>query len=108
MTPDGVPVDALTSNLGHLLWSGIVEPERAGALAGHLLGPELFSGWGVRTYAAGQRPYNPVGAHLGAVWPSDNAVVAAGLRRYGHHEEAARVAAGMFAVVETLGGSVPR
>ncbi|SCE97584.1 Glycogen debranching enzyme (alpha-1,6-glucosidase) [Micromonospora tulbaghiae] len=83
LTPDGEPVDALTSHLGHLLWSGIVEPGRADAVAGHLCGPDLFSGWGVRTYAQGQRPYNPVGAHLGAVWPSDNAIVAAGLRRYG-------------------------
>ncbi|KAB1915477.1 glycogen debranching N-terminal domain-containing protein [Micromonospora sp. AMSO31t] len=107
LTPDGEPVDALTSNLGLLLWSGIVEPERADALAAHLCGPELFSGWGVRTYATGQRPYNPVGAHLGAVWPSDNALVAAGLRRYGYDAEAAQVAAGMFAAVETLGGSVP-
>ena len=107
LEPDGTPVDALTSHLGHLLWSGIVEPERAGALAAHLCGPDLFSGWGVRTYAAGQRPYNPVGAHLGAVWPADNALVAAGLRRYGFDAEAARIAAGIFAVVETLGGSLP-
>ncbi|WP_446219559.1 amylo-alpha-1,6-glucosidase [Micromonospora sp. IBHARD004] len=107
LEPDGSPVDALTSNLGHLLWSGIVEPERAGALAAHLSGPELFTGWGVRTYADGQRPYNPVGAHLGAVWPSDNALIATGLRRYGHDAEAARIAAGIFAVVETLGGSLP-
>ncbi|MFU8873818.1 glycogen debranching N-terminal domain-containing protein [Micromonospora sp. SL4-19] len=107
LAPDGEPVDALTSNIGHLLWSGIVEPERADPLVRHLFGPDLFSGWGVRTYAVGQRPYNPVGAHLGAVWPSDNAIVAAGLRRYGYDAEAARVAAGMFAVVETLGGSVP-
>ncbi|MFC0033883.1 glycogen debranching N-terminal domain-containing protein [Micromonospora chaiyaphumensis] len=107
LTPDGEPVDALTSHLGHLLWSGIVEPARADALAAHLCGPELFSGWGVRTYAAGQRPYNPVGAHLGAVWPSDNALIAAGLRRYGYDAEAAQVVAGMFAVAETLGGSVP-
>ncbi|MET8910673.1 glycogen debranching N-terminal domain-containing protein [Micromonospora sp. NPDC004551] len=107
LTPGGEPVDALTSHLGHLLWSGIVEPERADAVATHLLGPELFSGWGVRTYAAGQRPYNPVGAHLGAVWPSDNAFIAAGLRRYGYDAEAAEVAAGILAVAETLGGSVP-
>ncbi|MEU8262523.1 glycogen debranching N-terminal domain-containing protein [Micromonospora sp. NPDC048999] len=107
LTPDGEPVDALTSNLGHLMWSGIVEPERAGALAAHLSGPELFSGWGVRTYAVGQRPYNPVGAHLGGVWPSDNALVAVGLRRYGYDTEAAAVAAAMFDVVETLGGSMP-
>ncbi|SBT67678.1 Glycogen debranching enzyme (alpha-1,6-glucosidase) [Micromonospora sediminicola] len=107
LTPDGEPVDALTSGLGHLLWSGIVEPDRADALAAHLCGPDLFSGWGVRTYADGQRPYNPVGAHLGAVWPSDNALVAAGLRRYGFDAEAAQIAAGVFAAAETLGGSVP-
>ncbi|MGW4152683.1 amylo-alpha-1,6-glucosidase [Micromonospora chersina] len=107
LTPDGQPVDALTSHLGHLLWSGIVEPERADAVAAHLSSPELFSGWGVRTYATGQRPYNPVGAHLGAVWPSDNALVAAGLRRYGYDAEAAQVVAGIFAVAETLGGSMP-
>ncbi|MFI2648443.1 glycogen debranching N-terminal domain-containing protein [Micromonospora fulviviridis] len=107
LTPDGQPVDALTSHLGHLLWSGIVEPERADAVAAHLSSPELFTGWGVRTYATGQRPYNPVGAHLGAVWPSDNALVAAGLRRYGYDAEAAQVVAGIFAVAETLGGSVP-
>ena len=107
LTPDGEPVDALTSHLGHLLWSGIVEPDRADALAGHLRGPDLFSGWGVRTYAQGQMPYNPVGPHLGAVWPWDNAIVAAGLRRYGFDEEAADIAAGVFAMAETLGGSVP-
>ncbi|NES14868.1 MULTISPECIES: glycogen debranching N-terminal domain-containing protein [Micromonospora] len=107
LTPDGAPVDALTSGLGHLLFTGIVEPERADAVAAHLCGPDLFSGWGVRTYADRQRPYNPVGAHLGAVWPSDNALIAAGLRRYGYDREAAQIAAGMFGVVETLDGSVP-
>jgi glycogen debranching enzyme len=107
LTPDGEPVDALTSGLGHLLLTGIVEPDRAGVLAAHLSGPDLFSGWGVRTYADRQRPYNPVGAHLGAVWPSDNGFIAAGLRRYGYDDEAAHIAAGMLAVVETIGGSVP-
>ncbi len=105
--PDGEPVDALTSNIGHLLWSGIVTDERAGSVAGHLVGPDLFSGWGVRTLAAGQRVYNPVGSHLGAVWPWDNAVVAAGLRRYRCDVEAARIADGMFAMAEIVGGSVP-
>ncbi|MGW5669132.1 amylo-alpha-1,6-glucosidase [Micromonospora sp. NPDC003776] len=107
LTPGGEPVDALTSSIGHLLFTGIVEPERADALAAYLCGPELFSGWGVRTYADGQRPYNPVGPHLGAIWPSENAFIAAGLRRYGYDDEAARIAAGIFGVVETLGGSVP-
>ncbi|MGC1213621.1 MAG: glycogen debranching N-terminal domain-containing protein [Micromonospora sp.] len=107
LDPDGRPVDALTSNNGHLLWSGIAEPDRAAEVAGHLMGPKMFSGWGVRTFADGQLPYNPVGSHLGGVWPSDNALIAAGLRRYGCDEEAARIVAGIFDVVETLGGSVP-
>ncbi|MGS2617209.1 amylo-alpha-1,6-glucosidase [Micromonospora sp. LZ34] len=105
--PDGEPVDALSSNIGHLLWSGIVDDAHAGAVAEHLLGPEMFSGWGVRTLAAGQRPYNPVGSHVGAVWPSDNALVAAGLRRYGCDAQAARITAGIFEMATTLGGAVP-
>ncbi|MCI4065171.1 amylo-alpha-1,6-glucosidase [Micromonospora sp. R77] len=107
LEPDGRPVDALTSNIGHLLWSGIVPPERSAEVAGHLLGPRMFSGWGVRTFADGQLPYNPVSAHLGGVWPSDNALIAAGLRHYGHDDEATRIVAGIFAAAETLGGSVP-
>ncbi|MDI5940798.1 MULTISPECIES: amylo-alpha-1,6-glucosidase [Micromonospora] len=105
--PDGEPVDALASNMGHLLWSGIVDEKRAEAVAQHLLGPRLFSGWGVRTLADGQRAYNPVGAHLGSVWPSDNAIIAAGLRRYGCDEAAAQIAAGIFDVVQMLGNPVP-
>ncbi|MEV0806011.1 glycogen debranching N-terminal domain-containing protein [Micromonospora sp. NPDC050200] len=107
LEPDGTPVETLTSNIGHLLWSGIVPEERSAQVAGHLLAPELFSGWGVRTLAEGQLPYNPVGAHVGAVWPSDNSLVAAGLRRYHHDDEAARIAAGIFGVAEMLGGPMP-
>ncbi|MDG4808961.1 glycogen debranching N-terminal domain-containing protein [Micromonospora sp. WMMD1120] len=107
LDPYGEPVDALASNMGHLLWSGIVPEERAEVVAGHLVGPRLFSGWGVRTFAAGQRPYNPLGAHLGAVWPADNALIAAGLRRYRRDREAATIAAGIFDLAQTLGGAVP-
>ena len=80
---DGGQVDALSSNIGHLLWSGIVEESRAAKIAEHLLGPRLFSGWGVRTLAEGQGRYNPIGYHVGTVWPFDNAFIAWGLRRYG-------------------------
>ncbi|WP_091401348.1 glycogen debranching N-terminal domain-containing protein [Micromonospora saelicesensis] len=107
LDPYGEPVDALASNIGHLLWSGIVADERAEAVAEHLVGPRLFSGWGVRTFAAGQRTYNPVGTHLGAVWPSDNALIAAGLRRYRLDAQAARIAAGIFDMAQTLGGEAP-
>lgn len=107
LDPYGEPVDALASNIGHLLWSGIVADDRAETVAEHLVGPRLFSGWGVRTFAAGQRTYNPVGAHLGAVWPSDNALIAAGLRRYRLDAQAARIAAGIFDMAQTLGGAPP-
>ncbi len=107
LDPYGEPVDALASNIGHLLWSGIVPDDRAEAVAEHLVGPRLFSGWGVRTFATGQRPYNPVGAHLGAVWPADNALIAAGLRRYRFDTQAATIAGGIFDMAQTLGGAVP-
>ena len=84
-------VDSLTSNIGHLLWSGIVDPEKADACARHLMGPALFSGWGVRTMADGEGSYNPIGYHVGTVWPHDSSIVAWGLRRYGYRNEAARV-----------------
>jgi glycogen debranching enzyme len=89
---DKRPVDSLTSNIGHLLWSGIVDDERAGAIATHLMDAPLFSGWGVRTMAATEGAYNPVEYHNGTVWPHDNSLIAAGLGRYGHHDAAARIA----------------
>jgi glycogen debranching enzyme len=90
-------VDALTSNIGHLLWSGIVDDDRAEEVVKQLLGPRLFSGWGVRTMAEGDGGYNPIGYHQGTVWPHDNSLIAAGLRRYGYHDEAATIA---FAILE--------
>jgi glycogen debranching enzyme len=90
------PVDTLTSNIGHLLWSGIVDEEKAEAVARHLAGDGLFSGWGVRTMAASEGPYNPIEYHNGTVWPHDNSFVAAGLTRYGFREEAGKIASAMF------------
>ena len=88
--PTGRQVDSLTSNIGHLLWSGIVDKAKAEAVVAHLMGPELFSGWGMRTLADGEGGYNPIGYHVGTVWPFDNSFIAWGLRRYGFKEEAAR------------------
>jgi glycogen debranching enzyme len=90
------PVDSLTSNVGHLLWSGIAAPETAASLARRLLGERLFSGWGVRTMAEGEGGYNPVEYHNGTVWPHDNSLIVAGLRRYGHVEEAGRIAGALL------------
>jgi glycogen debranching enzyme len=107
LDPDGAQVDALTSNNGHLLWSGIVDKSKAKAVAGHLLGPRLFSGWGVRTLAEGEGRYNPIGYHVGTVWPFDNSFIAWGLRRYGFKDEAARVAAGILDAAEFFEGRLP-
>jgi len=104
---DGRQVDALTSNNGHLLWSGIVDKSKAQALADHLVGPRLFSGWGVRTLAEGEGRYNPIGYHVGTVWPFDNSFVAWGLRRYGFKEEAAKVAAGILDAAAFFDGRLP-
>jgi glycogen debranching enzyme len=107
LDPDGRQVDALASNNGHLLWSGIVDKTKARAVAAHLLGPRLFSGWGVRTLADGEGRYNPIGYHVGTVWPFDNSFVAWGLRRYGFKEEAARIAAGILDAAEFFDGRLP-
>ena len=89
---DKQPIDSLTSNLGHLLWSGIVPEERAGTIARHLTSKDLFSGWGVRTLSNQELGYNPIGYHTGTIWPHDNAIVALGLARYGFRDEANRIA----------------
>jgi glycogen debranching enzyme len=88
--------DGLGSNAGHCLWSGIVAPARARAVAERLLGPELFSGWGIRTFAHGQPGYNPFGYHTGTVWPHDTSIAAAGLKRYGFQDEANRLVGNIF------------
>jgi glycogen debranching enzyme len=85
-------VDSITSNIGHLLWSGIVDEDKADAVVGHLMSDALFSGWGVRTMAVGEGGYSPISYHNGTVWPHDNSLIALGLVRYGYREEAGRIA----------------
>lgn len=104
---DKRPVDALTSNMGHLLWSGIVPEERAGAVAARLCSDELFSGWGVRTMSTADAGFNPVVYHNGTVWPHDNALIATGLARYGFREEARCVAEAMLEAAVHLGSRLP-
>jgi glycogen debranching enzyme len=93
---DKAPVDSVTSNMGHLLWSGIVPQERAGAVAARLAGPGMFSGWGVRTMSSEDDGFSPISYHNGSVWPHDNAITAAGLARYGFRDQAARIAVAIF------------
>jgi glycogen debranching enzyme len=94
---DKQQVDSLTSNIGHLLWSGILDDSGATATAERLLDEQLYSGWGVRTLGAREVGYNPLGYHTGTVWPHDNSLVAAGLARYGHHEAAGAIASAILA-----------
>ncbi len=84
-------VDSLSSNIGHLLWSGLLTDEEARASAERLLGDELFSGWGVRTLGSREGGYNPLGYHTGTVWPHENSLIVAGLSRYGLDDAAARI-----------------
>jgi glycogen debranching enzyme len=104
---DGRRVDSLSSNNGHLLWSGIVDAAKAKAVVRQLMGERLFSGWGVRTLAVGDGRYNPIGYHVGTIWPFDNSFLAWGLRRYGFKAEAARVAAGILEAAEFFDGRLP-
>ncbi|MGW4464764.1 amylo-alpha-1,6-glucosidase [Micromonospora sp. NPDC004704] len=89
-------IDSMSSNMGHLLWSGIVPPDRARVVVDQLMSEQMFSGWGIRTTATSDRCYNPIGYHLGTVWPHDNSIIAHGMSRYGFHEEASRLATAML------------
>ncbi|GGX98096.1 amylo-alpha-1,6-glucosidase [Streptomyces fructofermentans] len=93
----GRQVDALASDAGHLLWSGILDPRRAQRVGRRLLEPDFFSGWAVRTLAAGQRPYHPLSYHRGSAWPHDNAVIALGLARQGLTDELRTLTEGLVA-----------
>jgi glycogen debranching enzyme len=104
---DGAQVDSLTSNNGHLLWSGIVDKAKAKTIVGHLMGRRLWSGWGIRTLAEGEGRYNPIGYHTGAVWPFDNSFIAWGLRNYGFKDDAARIAAGILSAAQFFDGRLP-
>ncbi|GIJ38671.1 amylo-alpha-1,6-glucosidase [Micromonospora andamanensis] len=107
LDPDGRQCDVLSSNIGHLLWSGIVDDDRAEQIANHLVGPRLFTGWGVRTLAEGEVRYNPIGYHNGTVWPFDTSFCAWGLRRYGFPEEAATIASGILDAARYFDGRLP-
>lgn len=93
---DKKPCRVLASNAGHCLFAGIADPEKAKKLAGQLTGSRMFSGWGVRTLAAGEVRFNPMSYHNGSVWPHDNALIASGLAKYGLLEESMKILQGMF------------
>ncbi len=100
-------IDSMTSNMGHLLWSGIVPPDRASLVAAHLMSDALFSGWGVRTLSTEDRGYNPIGYHAGTIWPHDNAIVALGLVHAGFRDEANRIAVAQLEAASFTGFRLP-
>jgi glycogen debranching enzyme len=104
---DKRPIDALASNMGHCLWTGIADPDKAVSVAEHLLSPDMFSGWGIRTLASSMGAYNPVSYHNGSVWPHDNALIAGGLMRYGLVEQAQRVATAILDTAAAYDGRLP-
>ena len=89
-------VDSLCSNIGHLLWSGIVPPDKVDAVVDRLMGTDLWSGWGVRTMSAAEGGFNPLSYHNGTVWPHDNSLIAWGLARYSRWPEAHRIIRNML------------
>jgi glycogen debranching enzyme len=85
------PVDSVCSNIGHLLWSRIVPPERVDAIVDQLMGEGLWSGWGVRTMSEHEAGYSPLSYHNGTVWPHDKSLIAMGLAQYARWPEAQRI-----------------
>lgn len=104
---DKRPVDVHTSNIGHCLWTGIVEDSFAEAVVQRLLSPTMFTGFGLRTLASDAAAYNPVSYHNGSVWPHDTVLGAAGIARYGFRDQAERILGGLLAASEAFGGRLP-
>lgn len=93
---EGKPVDSITSNPGHCLNLGIFTPEKAYSVAERLRAPDMFNGWGIRTLSSLSPAYNPMGYHIGSVWPHDNAMIAIGLRSLGLIDQALELADGIL------------
>jgi glycogen debranching enzyme len=101
------PVAALASNMGHCLWSGIVDDDKAALVVEHLAGPAMSSGWGLRTMASDEAAFDPTSYHCGSVWPHDTAIAIAGMARYGHLQPALSVLEGLLAAADHSDGRLP-
>jgi glycogen debranching enzyme len=100
-------VDSLTSDTGHLLWTGIVDDRRAEAVVRRLLRQDVFSGWGVRSMSVDDGGFNPLAYHCGTVWPHDTAIVAEGMRRYGFRDEAALLCKALLDTADAFANQLP-
>ncbi|HET7344011.1 MAG TPA: glycogen debranching N-terminal domain-containing protein [Methylomirabilota bacterium] len=96
---DGRPCRVISSNPGHALWTHIVSDSRATIVARRLMSDDMFTGWGLRTLASGERLFNPMSYHNGSVWPHDTAIAAVGMRRYGLAEPSLTLITGLFEAV---------
>lgn len=96
------PVGTVTSNPGHCLWTGIIEKDRARDVVSRLLANDMFSGWGIRTLSSRAPRYNPLGYHLGTIWPHDNSLIAMGFKRYGFMEEVSEIATALYDACRTF------
>jgi glycogen debranching enzyme len=96
------PASVIASNPGQALWTGIVDDSRAASVVKRLMAADMFSGWGIRTLSIEERRANPVGYHLGSVWPHDNALIAAGFRHYGFDKESLDVLEGIVATARNF------
>jgi glycogen debranching enzyme len=92
----GRPLNVVTSNPGHALWTGIIAREREKAVVDRLMADDMYSGWGIRTLASSEAGYNPLGYHLGTVWPHDNSIAAAGFHRCGFTAASCRILGGLL------------
>ena len=101
------PIRSLTSNVGHLLWCGIVPEEQASRLSTHLVSPAMSTGWGLRTLASTCTGYNPLSYHCGSVWPHDTALAVAGLSRYGLDDAAQQLAGALIDAAGASDGRLP-
>jgi glycogen debranching enzyme len=99
------PLTTATSNPGHCLWSGILDPAPANAAVDRLMRPDLFTGWGLRTLSSNHPSYDPNSYQCGSVWPHDTMIAAAGMRRYGRIEESWQLIDGILAAAGCFEGS---
>jgi len=93
---NGGKVESISSNPGHALWGEIVDPQKAVLTMKRLMSEDMDSGWGIRTLSNLEKAYNPISYHLGSIWPHDNAIIAAGFRKYGFDEAARKIYQDIF------------
>lgn len=100
-------LEVVSSNIGHCLWSGIVDDDHAEAVVARLMADDMFTGFGLRTLSAESARYNPISYHNGSVWPHDSVIAAAGMQRYGRRAEALRLVRGLLDALEAFDGRLP-